>query len=360
MSALARTSDGNDVIVPHAQVPLAPVQRVQGQYSTAIQVQRPRDITKVRNDAAIVGGLMGKACFYAWGAGDNRVEGITVKLAEELARIWGNCALDMQPVQESHDAWIFTASFIDLETGYTMSRQFRQSKRWKVHGNFDQERKDDIRFQIGQSKALRNVILNCIPEYVVRAAIDSAKGNLRGKLEEAIKKNGRDPVIARMLESLKRLGVDEARLLSAFSYTKTAAFTIDDLVVIRANIDAIEEGSASVDECFPPTQSEKAEATESKTNAIAGRLGGENGAPPGKGSASPSAGEPNGPAPAGDADVGPAPGDPNADQPGPTASGSATSQMSGQDFMQSMADQEPPKQPTSQERLAAARKRHGK
>lgn len=338
-SAIARTNDGHDIIP--ASPPTAPLQRVQTQFSTAIQVQRPRELAKVKQDAAIVGGLIGSGCFYAWGTGDARVEGITVKLANELARIWGNCAIDLAPVQETHDAWIFTASFVDLETGFTMSRQFRQSKRWQVHGRFDQDRKDDIRFQIGQSKALRNVILNCIPEYVTRAAVDAAKGNLRQKIEDSINRSGRDAVIAKMLQSLLRIGVDEKRLLENFGYAKTLALTVDDLVVVRSNLDAIEEGSANVDECFPPIAAPAGEG-KSKVDRAIGALGGVGESVPASDAADSTSASDGSPAEQ-DADAGGAP-----DKP---ASGLNEEQRG---FLNSLGDEA---KTTNAERFAAAQKK---
>src|ERR1039458_481260 len=96
----------------------------------------------------------------------------------------------MSPVQEMDEAWIFTAVFIDLETGFTLPRQFRQSKKSIIYGKFDDERKDAMRFSIGQSKSQRNVILKAIPAWMVKQAIGEAKKGVRKQIEKYISDNG--------------------------------------------------------------------------------------------------------------------------------------------------------------------------
>src|ERR1700733_12715611 len=136
------------------------IQRVQTGYCTAVAVQKPRSLVVVKKRLDEEAALAGEDFFYGWGAGKDRVEGPSVGLAMAAVRCWGNCAIEALPVQDLGDSWVFTSAFIDLETGFTLTRQFRQSKKWTVHGKMDGERKDDVRFQIGQSKSARNVALN--------------------------------------------------------------------------------------------------------------------------------------------------------------------------------------------------------
>ena len=79
---------------------------------------------------------------------------------------------------------------MDLETGFTLDRQFRQAKKWTVHGKFDESRKEDIRFQIGQSKAVRNVILNALPSILIDKAMTAAKAGVMAKVKAFVKTKG--------------------------------------------------------------------------------------------------------------------------------------------------------------------------
>ncbi len=227
------------------------MQRVKTEYTTAIAVQQPRVLTRVEKMAMEESALLGSDAFYGWGAGKDSVEGPSVGLAMSLCRCWGNCAVDMGEVQDLPDAWIFTAKFVDLETGYTLTRQFRQSKKWVVHGKFDEARKDDIRFQIGQSKAVRNVVLNAVPKWLTRRALDKAKGGVREAIEQAIEKHGVEKVISSAMDRLAKLGVDEPRILAAMGRKAVAALTVEDLVILRGNIAALESGADDIDGVFP-------------------------------------------------------------------------------------------------------------
>lgn len=220
-------------------------------YTTAVTVQKERDLGTVQKRILIEAQLMGEAAYYGWGAGKDRVEGPSQALAYAMARNWGNCALEMTPMQETRDAWIFTAIFIDLETGFTLPRQFRQSKKSVIYGNFDDERKDAMRFAIGQSKSQRNVILKAIPKWMTDQAIQEAKKGCRKKLDAYIQKNGIQAAIEMCVRALAKHGVKEQQICDKFSVAKITGLTLDDLVVIRGDISALEQGQETAATLYP-------------------------------------------------------------------------------------------------------------
>lgn len=251
--------------------PAVPVQRVQTNYTTAMAVQQPRELPRVEHSSIQESEMIGADGYYAWGAGKNRIEGPSKDLAMTLVRCWGNCAIDLGEVQDLPDSWIFTATFVDLETGFTLARQFRQSKSWTIHGRMDSARKEDIRFQIGQSKAVRNVVLNVLPKWLVRRALDACKGGVREKIEAAINKHGFDVVIKKTMDRLQSVGCDEPRVLAAMGRKALPALTIEDLVIIRGNISALESGADTIDAVFPLSQNTP-ENNASGTKALTSKL----------------------------------------------------------------------------------------
>ena len=220
----------------------ATVQQMRTTHATALSVQQPRALKQVQNNLMIEAGMAGELFYYGWGNGKDKIIGPSVKMALALARCWGNCAVTMQPMQDAGDSWVMTATFVDLETGFTVDRQFRQSKQSIVYGKHDAERKDDIRFQIGQSKAQRNVILNALPDWLVAAALQEAR---RGVLDAIVKKidsSSLDVVVADALKALAKEGVPEDRVLAKFDVAAVTALTADHLVTIVADIKALQEG----------------------------------------------------------------------------------------------------------------------
>lgn len=241
-------------VIEQAQSALADgqaMQQVKTSYATAISVQKPRTIAAVQNRLLDEAMMAGDTAYYGWGAGKDKIEGPSIKLAMLAARCWGNCATEMQPVQETSEAWVFTAAFVDLETGFTCTRQFRQSKTSIVYGKHDKERKTDIRFQIGQSKAIRNAIVNAVPGWLIDKAIEKAKEGVRTKIARYIKENGTAAAASFILSGLAKEGVTEDRVLDKCGVAKSTALDIDNIVQLRGDLTALQLGQETAEVLFP-------------------------------------------------------------------------------------------------------------
>lgn len=248
------------------------LQRVQTGYATAISVQRPRVLHMVEKRLEQEALLAGEDFYYGWSAGGQRIEGPSVNLALAAARCWGNCAVDMLPLSETEDSYVFTAAFVDLETGFTLHRSFRQSKRHAVHGKMDEERKADIRFQIGQSKAIRNVVLNALPPSLIRRTMEAAKSGVRAKIEQYVSKNGVAKAVDLVLGGLAKCGVKEPAVLARCGVAERKAVTLDHLVILRGDLSAIENGQERGAELFPEPAEAKREEAKERTEGVKERL----------------------------------------------------------------------------------------
>lgn len=257
------------------------LQQRQTGYQTAITVQRPRDTNAVAKTLYREAELAGELFFYGWNVETKegkmaRVEGPSVQLAMAAARIWGNCGVIPEPVRETPDAFFFSYTFVDLETGFNYSRPFRMDRHWTIYGKADQFRKEDMRFQIGASKAARNCIVNALPRWLIDKAIDSAKSAVRKNIEAKIKEleesgegDGRLILIERALAVLKSHGVEENAVLQKFGVAKAKGLTIENLVTIRSDIYAITEGNDDAETLYPASRKEPQAASKSDAAAEA-------------------------------------------------------------------------------------------
>lgn len=193
----------------------------------------------------------GESMYYGWGSGKDRVVGPSIRLAQAAARCYGNVAIDMGPVVDQEDAWIFTAYFIDLETGFTYGRQFRQSKSWTVFGKMDEHRKSDIRFQIGQSKAIRNVIINCIPDWIINGAMREAMTGVREKVIKYVNEHGIEKAIEKLVVGFAKHGVVLEDILQKVGVSEAKAIDINMIVMLRGDLYALETGADHATELFP-------------------------------------------------------------------------------------------------------------
>lgn len=214
------------------------LQQIKTQYVTAVTVQEPRSLVKVEANCLMEAALAGERCYYGWKAGDSFIEGPSIELAMIAARNWGNSAVEMLPIVETARDWLMTAGFIDLENGTTITRQFRQSKTSIVYGKMDEERKMDIRFQIGQSKAQRNVVLRALPTWLIDKMMERAKEGVREKLEKFIKDKGIGPARELLLKEFVKHSVTKERIEAKYK-KKVGAWDIEVLTLLKGDLYAL-------------------------------------------------------------------------------------------------------------------------
>jgi len=240
----------------------APVTTVQTEYVTAQHVPLPRDIKAIMKEAIDIAELSGELFFYRWetSSTDHKTGkvkkgfliGHSVKLTNEAVRIFGNCVIHQKPVVQTPSAWIFTTAFIDLQTGFTRERQFRMDKQWPVHGRMDKFRKDDIRFQIGQSKSDRNVVMNSLPQIILERMLETAINSVREQIEFKIKSvYGGD--IQKAIDELLKAFVPYAisqELIEKKLGLKRDKWDINTLVMLTGDVKALKGGNETKDTLY--------------------------------------------------------------------------------------------------------------
>lgn len=229
------------------------IQRVQTAYTTAVAVQRPRSITKVTANVLEEAKLAGASFYYGWTVKDratgktNKIEGPAIDLAMCAARNYGNCAIDIE-VEESQSHYTFRGVFIDLESGFTCPRLYKQ-RRGQDIGMKDKERGEDIVFQIGQSKAVRNAVIRALPAWLIDQAIETAKAAEITK----IKPENIAIARARSFDFFRQYGVTQERIEDKMG-RKMDDWTDQDIVELRGMATALKEGRITAIELFPEVE----------------------------------------------------------------------------------------------------------
>lgn len=232
------------------------LQKVETKYTTAVAVQKPRSISRVSANVLEEAKLAGTSFYYRWEVWDKTkgrkvpIQGPSIDLAMCIARNYGNCAIDVQ-MNETLTHYIFKGVFIDLETGFTVPRLFRQRKSQSLSDKMDRERQEDIVFQIGQSKAQRNAIVKAAPGWLVDQAIQEAE---RSELAK-IKPENIALARARVLEFFGKHGADQESIEKSIG-RPADKWTAQDIVNLRASATALQEGRVSVQELFEAKEPE--------------------------------------------------------------------------------------------------------
>lgn len=208
-----------------------------------------RDEAKVLQKLKVLAAAAGDDWYYRFPVKDNKtgktswIEGPSIKLANDLARLYGNCEVDCR-AQDLGGVVLFHARFVDLETGFALTRPFQQRKGASKLGGSDEGRRDDITFQIGASKAIRNVVVNALQTFS-DFAFAEAKEALVDKIGKDIVK-WRD----RTVESMGSQ-IDIKRVEAAVG-RQSKDWLAADVARIIAMGKAIRDGMATWDESFPP------------------------------------------------------------------------------------------------------------
>lgn len=235
---------------PPATVPAAGMladgagMRVVGAQKVAVA----RDVAKVLHQLKVLAAAAGEDWYYRWPVTEKKtkkvtwIEGHSIKLANDLARLYGNDEIETRVI-DLGDSWLIYARFTDYETGYSLTRPFQQRKAQKSMGD-DADRQRDIAFQIGCSKAIRNVTINALQTYA-DFALEEAKGALVDKI-------GRDLPKWRAATVKKLEAKVELNRVEAVMGRVAAEWLAPDVAQVVAMMKAVSDGMATIDESFPP------------------------------------------------------------------------------------------------------------
>ncbi len=189
------------------------------------------------------------------------IEGPTIKCANAVARLFGNCDTDVR-VFDSGGHWLFYARFMDLETGYCLTRPFQQRKgQGSLRG--DSGRAEDIAFQIGTSKAIRTVTCNALELFHDIRLQQEAKASIIEKVGKRL-----DYYKEKIAERLKDMEIALHRV-EAVRGRPLKDWIATDVAKTIAEVQAINDGMATTDETFPPKGEQKAEGETDKLDGFA-------------------------------------------------------------------------------------------
>ena len=227
--------------------------KTQAPFQTALVVQKARDIVSIRGQLMKESDMAGEAFYYSWpvktkGGGREIVEGPSIQLAVSAARLFGNCIWSAD-YAEDEERYYLNGHFVDLETGFNVSRPFRQRKAPEI-GDYQEDRKQDIAFQIGVSKAMRNVIVRGgLPPWLIEQAMNRAKHSNVKRFEQLWKnKKNRDEVIKKALAEFEKLGVNGGQIEGLMGPQKS--WTPQIMAELYGMAQAIKDGQSTIGEIF--------------------------------------------------------------------------------------------------------------
>jgi hypothetical protein len=224
--------------------------------NSAIKVLMSTPILKPRNTAMLRTRLSALCAenadkyIYSWVVKDKKrgretlVEGLSIKGAMDLVRVYGNCFVGPLDIEDRGDNWLFTAILFDRETGSITMRSHLQRKSQNL-GMRDAARAQEMIFNSGQSKAVRNVIVN---HFGADAAfmVETCR---RGGLAQWVQNNP-DKADLFIDETTDAHAIEMNRIEASVG-KKRAQWTHREIARIMMELRAIDDAMISAESAFP-------------------------------------------------------------------------------------------------------------
>lgn len=183
---------------------------------------------------------------YSFRRGGDIVTGPSIRLAEEIARHWGNMQYGFREIGRSEESSEVEAFAHDLETNVRVTRQF-QVRHWrdtKSGGKKITEERDKYELVANQAqRRVRACLLELVPGDIVEAAEEACKATLMGGIKDIQAK------VKEIVASFAPMGVT-GEMIEGYLQRKLASIVPADIVTLQRIYRSIRDGIAVVDEFF--------------------------------------------------------------------------------------------------------------
>lgn len=184
---------------------------------------------------------------YAYPRGGQKVSGPSIRLAEELARCWGNIDYGIRELSRQEGNSEMEAYAWDVETNTYSSQKFTvrhiRDKRGGGQALTDERDIYEITANMG-GRRLRARLLAILPPDLVDAAVQQCRNTLAGSSQEPVADR-----VRRMVEAFGRFGV-KATHLSAHLGKSLDDCLPEDIANLQAVYNSIKNGQAQAGDFF--------------------------------------------------------------------------------------------------------------
>jgi len=220
------------------------IAEAQGQLTLAKRF--PRDLTTAHlelMESCRIQALANVA-FYSVPRGGSKVSGPSIRLAEEIARVYGNFEYGHRELSRSENKSEVEVYAWDKEKNNRSIRQITvMHTRDTKDGQIPLRDQKDIDDKIANvaSKQVRGRILALLPKWMVESAVEECKKTLAGKNDEPLSVR-----IRKMVDAFNKFGVKPEQIAAYIGHSTDSA-TDDDFVDLLGVYNAIRDGAKIAD-----------------------------------------------------------------------------------------------------------------
>ena len=209
----------------------------------------PRDMTKAHADlmAACKSKAFAEKAFYAKPQGGSTVKGPSIRMAEEVARVYGNCQYGHRELSRDSTKSEIEVYFWDMENNNYNKRQITVmhviDTREGPKPMRDQSQ-IDMKINNIASKQVRGLILAGVAKWLVEDAVAECAKTIAGNNEEPLEAR-----VRKMTQAFAKFGVTTDRLEKHLGH-KLDQTTLDEVVDLQGMFNSLRDGTPA-SELFP-------------------------------------------------------------------------------------------------------------
>ena len=203
-------------------------------------------------------------CFYSYPRGGKDIFGGSIKLAMEIARVWGNIDIKQREVSDEADTRTIGVEVTDLETNFHTYKEvtFKKMVQRKSESGatrWVQVDERDLRELENKHYAIitRNAIFELVPRWFVIMVVDKARETIKKNIKKA------DPRVLRpmLLKEFDAMGIYQANLEKYLGHAFDTT-TPEELAELQGVLASIREGVVDRSEYFAPAAQPKGKPEE--------------------------------------------------------------------------------------------------
>jgi hypothetical protein len=209
---------------------------------------------------------LAESAMYSYPKGSTKVTGVSIRLAETLAKYWGNIQFGIVELSQQNGASEVLAYAWDLETNTRQIKQFtvKHSRYSKAGGIVKLTDPRDIYEMTANQGArrLRACILGVVPSDIIEAAVDECQKTLVG--------NNKEPLIDRVracVAKFAEIGVSQEMIEKRFNH-KIEAIDVHELVALGKIFNSLRDNMAKIEDFFEKPKAEQPVANEEDIEAV--------------------------------------------------------------------------------------------
>lgn len=204
---------------------------------------------------------LARAAFYSFQRGGQTVSGPSIRLAEELARCWGNIDYGIRELSSGEGETEMEAYCWDMETNTQSSQRFqvRHVRDTKQGRKVVTDQRDIYELNTNNAaRRLRSRILAIMPPDLVDEAVEQCKATLAGHVSENI-----EQTVAGIVKAFARYGVSVAHIEARLGHPLSRALP-EELVELQGIGSAIRDGVSKASDFFGVKDASAQEAAQAR------------------------------------------------------------------------------------------------